>query len=64
MDEMLARVEAQLKEKRRQFSHTTDPFIRISQRDMGALLTEMQKLRMTRERLQTLGLHAVQLKDV
>lgn len=64
VDEMLARVEAQLKEKRRQFSHTSDPFIRISQRDIASLLTEVQKLRMTRERLQTLSLHTIQLKDV
>ena len=64
VDQMLARVEAQLKEKRRQFSHTTEPFIRISQRDIASLLTEVQKIKMTRERLQMLGLHAVALKDV
>lgn len=64
VDEMLARIEAQVKERRSQLSHTTDPFIRVSQMEIGALLSEAQKIRTTRDRLQTLGLHTVQLKDV
>ncbi len=64
VDEMLARIEAQVKERRSQLSHATDPFIRVSQMEIGALLSEAQKIRTTRDRLQTLGLHTVQLKDV
>lgn len=64
VDEMLARIEAQVKERRSQLSHATDPFIRVSQMEMGALLTEAQKIKTTRDRLQTLGPHTVQLKDV
>lgn len=43
VDEMLARIEAQVKERRSQLSHATDPFIRVSQMEIGALLSEAQK---------------------
>ena len=64
VDEMLARVEAQLEERRGWLKQQVHPYVRVTQSAVDSLRREVSKIKETRDRLRTLGYKSLQVGDV